>query len=110
MAEAIVEVFADDGFIVWGDNLDNPIDYQHFQVSRELAERLASPLLRQATALFDDGVNRYRAYRGSPGGATRRNRAECIVSVVQTPIGPPTDGAPPRYQRRAERGLRELAI
>lgn len=41
MAEAIVEVFADDGFIVWGDNWDNPIDYQHFQVSRELAERLA---------------------------------------------------------------------
>jgi hypothetical protein len=41
MAEDIVQVFARHGFVIWGGDWDNPIDYQHFQVSRKLAEQLA---------------------------------------------------------------------
>lgn len=41
MAESVVALFADAGFTVWGGYWDTPIDYQHFQFGRELAERLA---------------------------------------------------------------------
>lgn len=36
--ESIVKLFKEHGFDVWGGNWNNPIDYQHFQVSRALAE------------------------------------------------------------------------
>ena len=29
MAEAVVRIFAEDGFLIWGGYWDNPIDYQH---------------------------------------------------------------------------------
>lgn len=91
MAEAIVDVFANDGFIIWGGDWDDPIDYQHFQVSRELAEELAQATAAQARVLFEQSVNRYRACRHSFKHGTRRSRSECIVTMVRTPIGPTTD-------------------
>lgn len=60
MAEAVVRLFADEGFLIWGGYWDNPIDYQHFQVSRKLAERLASLPPAQATKAFDRVVDRFR--------------------------------------------------
>lgn len=50
MAENVTALFAEYGFDVWGGYWDTPIDYQHFQFSRTLAERLASlptPLARK---------------------------------------------------------------
>ena len=61
MAEAVVRIFAEDGFLIWGGYWDNPIDYQHFQVSRKLAERLASLPPPQAARHFDRVVVRFRA-------------------------------------------------
>ena len=61
MAESIVRLFADEGFLIWGGYWDNPIDYQHFQVSRKLAERLAGLPPSQAAEDFDRVVDRFRA-------------------------------------------------
>lgn len=50
MAEDVTALFAEYGFDVWGGYWDKPIDYQHFQFSRALAERLAAlptPLARK---------------------------------------------------------------
>ena len=61
MAEAIVRLFADEGFLIWGGYWDNPIDYQHFQVNRKLAERLADLPPSEAAREFDQVVDRFRA-------------------------------------------------
>ena len=59
MAEAVVRLFANEGFLIWGGYWDNPIDYQHFQVSRKLAERLADLPPSQAARHFDRVVDRF---------------------------------------------------
>ena len=60
MAESVVRLFADEGFLIWGGYWDNPIDYQHFQVSRKLAERLVGLPPSQAAIDFDRVVDRFR--------------------------------------------------
>ena len=61
MAEAVVRLFADEGFLIWGGYWDGPIDYQHFQISRKLAERLASLSPAQAARAFDRVIGRFQA-------------------------------------------------
>jgi hypothetical protein len=70
MAEPVIDVFADEGFVIWGGRWHDPIDYQHFQVSRSLAERLARLPPAQAKAVFDQHVERYRTCRRN-GGSSR---------------------------------------
>ncbi len=60
MAEDVVDVFAENGFLIWGGDWDAPIDYQHFQISRTLAKRLAALPVAQAQVVFNDYVNSYR--------------------------------------------------
>jgi D-alanyl-D-alanine carboxypeptidase-like protein len=60
MAEAVVRVFANEGFLTWGGYWDDPIDYQHFQVSRKLAEQLAAASPAEAARKFDAVVDRFR--------------------------------------------------
>lgn len=74
MAESVIDVFADHGFLVWGGDWHNPIDYQHFQASRGMAERLAVLPADQAQAVFKRYVERYRACRGKSGQDTSRLR------------------------------------
>ena len=79
LAEEVVDVFADNGFLVWGGYWDTPIDYQHFQVHGKMAERLAKSTPDQARSLFSAYVERYRSCR-----ALRRSedpasaRAACV--------------------------------
>jgi hypothetical protein len=56
-AESIIDVFADEGFVIWGGFWKNP-DYQHFQVSRSLAQQLARVSPAQARDLFAQQVRR----------------------------------------------------
>ena len=80
MAEAVIDIFADHGFLIWGGYWDDPIDYQHFQVSRKLAERLAKLPPDQARAVYDRQVQRYRTCRRTlPQGP--ESRAKCIMAV-----------------------------
>ncbi|MDB5842014.1 MAG: hypothetical protein JWQ23_3966 [Herminiimonas sp.] len=60
MAEEVVQVFADHGFLIWGGYWDKPIDYQHFQVSRQIAKRLAALSLADGRTFFRRYVARYR--------------------------------------------------
>ena len=48
-----MRVFAAHGFTTWGGRWRNPVDYQHFEVSRPLARRLAAMEPAAAKALFE---------------------------------------------------------
>jgi hypothetical protein len=72
MAEPVIDIFADNGFSIWGGDWHNPIDYQHFQVGRALAEKLARVSVADAKAIFERQVERYRRCRRSGKG-----RKEC---------------------------------
>lgn len=63
MAEDVVELFAANGFPIWGGDWDNPIDFQHFQVERTLARELAALPTNMARARFDEQVRQYRQCR-----------------------------------------------
>jgi hypothetical protein len=78
MAEAVVDVFADNGFLIWGGYWDNPIDYQHFQVGRKMAERLARVSPPEAELIFNQMVERYRTCRQGS------NRTDCIMTADPT--------------------------
>lgn len=56
LAEAVIDVFANEGFSVWGGYWNSSIDYQHFQVSRGLAEQLARMTPAQAKTAFAQHV------------------------------------------------------
>jgi hypothetical protein len=72
MAEPVVELFADNGFSIWGGDWHDPIDYQHFQLSRTLAEQLTRVSAAEAKGIFERQVEHYRQCRRSGKG-----RKEC---------------------------------
>jgi hypothetical protein len=83
MAEAVVKIFADNGFLIWGGYWDEPIDYQHFQVGRKLAERLASSSASEAAEAFNGVVDRFRTcQRKYPPGA--RPNPACVMQADPT--------------------------
>jgi D-alanyl-D-alanine carboxypeptidase len=72
MAETAIDVFADHGFLIWGGDWRNPIDYQHFQVSRDLVKELARSSSANGQLLFERYVERYRScVQALPAGAQR---------------------------------------
>jgi D-alanyl-D-alanine carboxypeptidase len=74
MAESVIDVFADEGFVIWGGYWKSAIDYQHFQVSRGLAQQLAGLAPVQAKILFVEHVERYRACRSNGAPRSRCTR------------------------------------
>jgi hypothetical protein len=70
MAETVVDVFADNGFLIWGGDWHDPIDYQHFQLGRDLAEQLARLPSAAARDVFEKRTEQYRQCRQS--GKSRR--------------------------------------
>lgn len=93
MTEEVVDVFADHGFLIWGGDWDAPIDYQHFQISRSLAKKLAALPVAQAQVVFNDYVQNYRRCAGTKkstasltdGSIAKANavKAKCISAVDQ---------------------------
>jgi len=65
--QQVVDIFAVHGFPIWGGDWRQPIDYQHFQVSRKMAERLAALPLKQARAHFENSILVYRRCLVSKG-------------------------------------------
>lgn len=59
LAEAVVDVFAANGFTEWGGDWDDPIDYQHFDIGRVLAEKLAALPPEKARQHFESVVSAY---------------------------------------------------
>jgi hypothetical protein len=76
MAEEVVDVFADHGFAIWGGYWDNPIDYQHFEVGRAMAEKLAGSAPSLARGLFAKWIESYRQCRRKNPGV--KGRSVCI--------------------------------
>lgn len=60
MAETVVEIFARNGFIAWGGYWDEPIDYQHFDVGRALADELVRLPPDEAAKRFERQIADYR--------------------------------------------------
>jgi len=56
MAEEVVAIFAANGFSNWGGDWDGPIDYQHFDITRPVAEALAALPPAEACATFEMGI------------------------------------------------------
>jgi hypothetical protein len=56
LAEAVVTLFAENGFAHWGGDWDDPIDYQHFDIGRPLAEILAALPPDKAKARFEAAI------------------------------------------------------
>ena len=75
MAETVIDIFADNGFSIWGGDWHSPIDYQHFQVSRTFAQQLASAPAANARAIFEQHVGSYRQCRRSG-----KSRGDCVVN------------------------------
>jgi hypothetical protein len=53
MAENIVNIFKKNGFTVWGGKWNTPIDWQHFQLPRGLAQLLAVMSPKDAAKFFE---------------------------------------------------------
>jgi len=53
MAESIVKIFQENGFSIWGGNWNTPIDWQHFQTSRAMAQLLAVMSAQDAHTFFE---------------------------------------------------------
>ncbi len=52
MAEAVIDIFAKNGFYWWGGYWNCPIDYQHFQLSRSITELLSVMPPEEAKVFF----------------------------------------------------------
>ncbi|KVN17868.1 D-alanyl-D-alanine carboxypeptidase [Burkholderia sp. MSMB1552] len=85
MAERVVDVFADNGFLRWGGYWDDPIDYQHFEVgSRALVARMVDASTDDARRMFERYVASYadcvaRTRRASHAAA----RAACVADALR---------------------------
>jgi hypothetical protein len=83
MAEAAVGIFADNGFLIWGGYWDGPVDYQHFQVGRKLAERLAGSSPSEAAEVFNRVVDRFKMCQRKYPLSTKPNPA-CVMRADPT--------------------------
>ncbi len=53
MVEPIVDIFKKNGFSVWGGEWNDPLDWQHFQPSRAMAQLLSIMTSEDALAIFE---------------------------------------------------------
>ncbi len=53
MVEPIVNIFKRNGFSIWGGDWNDPLDWQHFQPSRAIAQLLAVMTFEDASDLFE---------------------------------------------------------
>jgi hypothetical protein len=79
MAEAVIDVFADHGLLVWGGYWNSP-DYQHFQVSRSMADQLARLSPAAARALFERRLERYVACVKAAPARGEPHRRSCAMT------------------------------
>jgi hypothetical protein len=60
MAEPAVQIFSNHGFLIWGGAWGNPKDYQHFQVSRDIVQKLLAMPAEEAREYFNKYAETYR--------------------------------------------------
>lgn len=87
LAEDVVDLFAEHGYLVWGGDWNSPIDYQHFEAGDQaFARRLAQATPSEAAALVDARIERYRRCRAAPGAAVSPQalRARCVSTALHS--------------------------
>lgn len=84
MAEEVIDLFADNGFVHWGGYWNFPIDYQHFEVAPRLfLERLTRIEPTQAKLEFHGYVERYQGcLAGSGIKPPAARRAGCVSEIL----------------------------
>lgn len=85
LAEDVVDVFAEHGFLIWGGDWNSPIDYQHFEAGDQaFAQRLARAAPADAASLVDARIERYRRCRTALAGAVAPLawRARCVSAAL----------------------------
>jgi hypothetical protein len=80
MVESVVDLFAEHGFLVWGGEWRNQIDYQHFQVSRATATALVKATFDEAKVIFEKSIARYRACISASAQDSAAARRRCARS------------------------------
>jgi D-alanyl-D-alanine carboxypeptidase len=73
MAEPAIQIFSNHGFLIWGGDWGNPKDYQHFQVSRDIVQKLLAMPAGEAREYFNRYAETQRRCRAL---ATGRESAE----------------------------------
>lgn len=63
ITKQVVEIFAQNGFNIWGGYWDEPIDYQHFQISKSLAILLTSMQTQDGEKLFQLHTQFYNKHK-----------------------------------------------
>jgi hypothetical protein len=82
MAEGVITIFANHGFLIWGGDWRNPVDYQHFQLSRDLAEKLIAMPGDEARDYFENYVAAYRTCAEEAGEPRSAATAKCGGKLV----------------------------
>jgi len=86
-AEEVVGIFADNGFLYWGGFWDTPIDYQHFQVSRSMANLMSVMTSHNAKIFFTQYVDWYRSCKAMYPVAYSQHRGNDYVHYLQNKLG-----------------------
>lgn len=63
MVEPIVKIMKKNGFDIWGGHWDFPLDWMHFQTSRDLAEKLANSDKRTARRIWEEHLDNIKNNR-----------------------------------------------
>jgi hypothetical protein len=73
MAEPVVQIFENHGFFIWGGAWKNPKDFQHFQVSRDVVQKILALEPKKANEFFDKYVQSYKQCIASSKNASTLN-------------------------------------
>jgi hypothetical protein len=63
MAEEVVDIFASHGFYWWGGYWDTPLDYQHFQVSKSMADLYVAMDPKLSVTTFKQAKKYYNLHK-----------------------------------------------
>ena len=89
-AEHVIDVFAKNGFQYWGGYWDTPIDYQHFQVSRDMAKTMTRMKVEDAALFFNRYTEWYSACQKSYPKAYSQARVNDYVVYLTKRLGTPS--------------------
>lgn len=84
-AEEVINIFAKNGFIYWGGYWDTPIDFQHFQTSRDMAYLMTAMPTKEASTFFTNYANWVQSCQQSYG-TERMNEFKDYTSYLQAEL------------------------
>lgn len=84
-AEEVINIFAKNGFIYWGGYWDTPIDFQHFQTSRDMAYLMTAMPTKEASTFFTNYANWVQSCQQNYG-TERMNEFKDYTSYLQVEL------------------------